>query len=127
MFAHSGRCTWEKTYLAFAVCPEIHAETDEVVDGRVRRLVHEDGGEDGEREEDEAELERAVQAGAGDEAEGPLERQHAEAEEEVYDLQHGDGLYGAVEVLGGKVPEDFGPEEAFKGGGDLVCHSNVSK
>ena len=61
-----------------------------------------------------------MEAGAGDGAEGPLEGKHAETEEEVDDLQDGDGLDGAVEVLGGKVPEYLGPEEAFEGGGDLV-------
>jgi hypothetical protein len=35
-------------------------------------------------------------------------------------LQDGDGLDGAVEVLGQEVPEDFGPEEAVEAGGDLV-------
>lgn len=110
----------KKTYLAFAIGPEIDAEADKVVDGRVRGLVHEDGGEDGEGQEDEAKLKGAVQAGAGDGGEGPLEGEHAEAEEEVDDLQDGDGLDGAVEVLGGKVEEDLGPEEAGDGGGDLV-------
>lgn len=110
----------EEAYLAFAVGPKVHAQADEVVDGRVGGLVHEDRGEDGEGQEDEAELEGAVEAGAGDGAEGPLEGEHAEAEEEVDDLQDGDGLDGAVEVLGGKVPEYLGPEEAFEGGGDLV-------
>lgn len=61
-----------------------------------------------------------MDAGAGDKGQGPLEGEHAEAEEEVDDLQDGDGLDGAVEVLGGKVPEDLGPEEAFKSGSDLI-------
>lgn len=110
----------EEAYLAFAVGPKVDAEADEVVDGRVGGLVHEDRGEDGEGQEDEAELEGAVEAGAGDGAEGPLEGEHAEAEDEVDDLQDGDGLDGAVEILGGKVPEDLGPEEALEGGGDLI-------
>lgn len=61
-----------------------------------------------------------MQVGAGDGAEWPLESQHAETEEEVEELQDGDGLYGAVEIFGGKVPKDFGPEEAFDSGGDLI-------
>jgi len=35
-------------------------------------------------------------------------------------LQHGDGFDGSVEVLGEKVEEEFGPEEAFECGSDLV-------
>jgi hypothetical protein len=36
-------------------------------------------------------------------------------------LQDGDAGDGAVEVLGEEVPEDFGPDVAGEGGGDLVC------
>lgn len=39
---------------------------------------------------------------------------------EIYDLQDGDGFHGAVKVGGEEVPEDFGPEETFEGGADLV-------
>lgn len=57
---------------------------------------------------------------AGDEKEGPFPSKTDDAEEEVEDLQYRCGLDGAVEVLGQEVPEDFGPEETFEGGGDLV-------
>lgn len=38
----------------------------------------------------------------------------------------GIGFHGAVEALRQKVPEDFGPEEAFDGGADLPCDQRVS-
>ena len=61
-----------------------------------------------------------MDAGAGQPAQRPFPGQAEEAEDEVEDLQDGDGLDGAVEIRGQEVPEDFGPEEAFEGGGDLV-------
>ena len=47
----------------------------------------------------------------------PLPAQDDEGEEQIEDLENGDGLDGAVEVLGEEVPEDFGPEETGEGGG----------
>ena len=39
---------------------------------------------------------------------------------EIDYLEDGDGFDGPVEVGGQEVPEDFGPEEAFESGSDLV-------
>lgn len=44
----------------------------------------------------------------------------SETENEVEDLKNRDWFYGAVEVLGEEVPEDFGPDEAFYRSADLV-------
>lgn len=108
------------THLAFAVGPEIDGHADEVVDARVGALVHEQGGEAAERVDDEADLDAAVEARVGERGEGPLPGERDEAEEQVEDLQKGNGADGAVEVGGEEVPEDLGPEEALEGGGDLV-------
>lgn len=55
-----------KTHLAFAIGPKVHGNADKVVYGRVGGLVHERRGEGRQRQDDEAELEGAVDAGAGD-------------------------------------------------------------
>lgn len=62
-----------------------------------------------------------MDGGAGDEAERPLEGDHAQAADEVDDLQRGDGSHGPVEGSREEVPEDLGPDEAFDRSGDLVC------
>lgn len=54
------------------------------------------------------------------EGEGPFPREDENAEEEVDDLEYWEWFHGGVEVGGEEVPEDFGPEETFEGGGDLV-------
>ena len=61
-----------------------------------------------------------MQDRVGDDAEGPFPGENEDAEEKVDDLEDGDGLDGAVEVLGREVPEDLGPEEAVNGGEDLI-------
>lgn len=114
-----------KTHLSFAIRPKVDGDADKVVYRWVGRLIHERRGEGRERQDDEAELEGAVDARAGDKGEWPLEGEHSDAEEEVYDLQDWDGLYCAVEVLGEEVPKDFGPEEAFYGGSYLVYREIV--
>ena len=58
---------------------------------------------------------------ASKQANGPFPRQTQHAHEEVDDLQGGNRLDGAVEVLGQEVPEDLGPEEGFNGSAYLVC------
>lgn len=50
---------------------------------------------------------------AGDVFEGPFVGEADDAEDEVDGLEDGDGLDGAVEVLGVEVEEEFGPEVAF--------------
>ena len=62
-----------------------------------------------------------MDGGARDEAEGPLEGEHAQAEDEVDDLQDGYGLDGPVEGLCEEVPEDLGPDEALDRGAYLIC------
>lgn len=106
--------------LSLTVCPEVYHESNHVVDGRVGGLVEESSGETGEREHDEAELEAAMDEGAGDEGSWPVENEHEDAQEEVDDLKGGDGLDGTVERLGGEVPKDLGPDEALDGSADLV-------
>ena len=67
-----------------------------------------------------------MQPRAREEGERPLPREADDAQEEVYDLENGEGLDGRVEVLGQKVPEDLGPEEGLERGGYLVCGVFVS-
>ncbi|KAK0292352.1 hypothetical protein LTS00_007829, partial [Friedmanniomyces endolithicus] len=61
-----------------------------------------------------------MQMRAGEERERPFVGKGEEGEEEVEDLEDGDGFDEGVEVLGEEVEEEFGPEEAFEGGGYLV-------
>lgn len=109
--------------LALTEAPEIDAQADEVVDARVGALVEEQGGEGAQGVDGEAGLDAAVHGGfgEGEDREGPFPGEGEEAEEEVQDLEDGDGADGGVEIGGEEVPEDFGPEESFEGGGDLVC------
>ena len=58
---------------------------------------------------------------AGQVPERPFPGEAEDAEEEVEALEDGDGFDDGVEVDGEEVPEDLGPEEAFYGGGNLVC------
>lgn len=102
--------------LPLAVGPKVHARADEHVQARVGGLVHEDGGQRGQRVVHQTCLYAPVHAGAGDELERVLVGQTRKAEDQVDDLQDGDGLDGAVEVGAEEVPEYLGPEEAFYGG-----------
>lgn len=111
----------KSTYLAFAESPEIRPHAHQVVQARIRGLVHEQAGERGQRQDGEAELDGSVDAGAGEQRQGPLQGDHGDAEDEVDDLEDGEGLDGDVERLGQEVPEDLGPDEALDGGADLVC------
>ena len=83
-------------------------------------MVEQQRGEGGERVDDEAGLHGAVHGGAGHPRARPFPPQPEDAEQQVDDLQDGDGFHGAVQVGGEEVPEDFGPEEAFERGGDLI-------
>lgn len=107
-------------YLAFAVGPEVHHHADDVVEASVCALVDQKSDERAERVDDEAGFDGAVEAGAGEEAEGPLPGEADEAHDDVDDLEGGHGLDGDIEVLGQKVPEDLGPKKGLDAGGDLV-------
>lgn len=50
----------------------------------------------------------------------PFPEKTDDAEDEVEDLEDGSRLHSTVKVLGEKVPEDFGPEEAFYRRGNLI-------
>jgi hypothetical protein len=115
------RCGLKKTHLSLAISPEVHAQPNSIVDGRVSRLVQQRSRESRHGQHDQPGLDAPVQGRAGNEAKRPLPGDHEDAEDEVDDLQEGEGLDGAVEVLGQEVPEYLGPEEAFKGGCYLVC------
>lgn len=110
----------ERTNLSFTIRPKVDNHGNHVVDRRVCRLVHESRGQCRERQDGEAELEGAVNGGAGDEAERPLESEHEDAEDEVYSLEVGNWFHGAVQGFRKEVPEDLGPEEAFNRSSDLV-------
>lgn len=58
---------------------------------------------------------------AANKLERPFVCQTGDAEDEIYGLENGNWLDGAVQVGGEEVPEDLGPEEAFECRGDLVC------
>lgn len=109
-----------ETYLAFAESPEICTHAHQIIQARIRRLVHEQAGECGQRENGKAELDGSVDAGAGEQGQRPLQSDHGDAEDEVDDLEDGEGLDHDVERVGEEVPEDLGPDEALDGGADLV-------
>lgn len=109
------------TYLSLAIRPKVNRHGNQVVNCSVRALIQHDGGQRQQRHQNQPGLDAAVESGAADELERPLVRETGEAEDEIYDLQNGDGFDGAVEVGGEEVPEDLGPEEAFDCSGDLVC------
>lgn len=114
------------THLSFAVRPEIHRQSDHLIDCGVRSLVEECRGEGCQREEGEAGLQAAVDARAGQEAKGPLPCEENDAKEQVDGLEHRNGLDGPIERLGEEIPEYLGPEEPLQRGGYLVCRSSVS-
>lgn len=108
--------------LALAVGPEIHAHANQVVHPRVRALVQQQCAEAGQRVDGQPGLDAPMHGRfrEREQRDRPFPGEGEDAEEEVDDLQDGDGADGGVEVGGEEVPEDFGPEEAFEGGGDLV-------
>lgn len=108
--------------LCLRVRPRVRPHADAVVDGRVRGLVHQRRAQGRHRVHAEAGLDAAVQAGEGvDEGlERPLPGDGQQGEDQVDDLQGGEGLDGRVEGFGQEVPEDLRPEEAFERGGQLV-------
>jgi len=57
-----------------------------------------------------------MKSGSSEGAEGPLPCEHDDAEDDVEDLEDGDGLHGSVEVFGEEIPEDLGPEDAVDTG-----------
>lgn len=61
-----------------------------------------------------------MQDSRSDDPERPFPGEYEDAKQEIEDLEYGDRLDRAVEVLGGEVPEDFGPEEALDRSKDLV-------
>ena len=63
------------TYLSLTVCPKVDTQADELVYSGVGALIDESGCQGREREESQAGLETAVDAGAGEESKWPLPRQ----------------------------------------------------
>ena len=128
----SGQTTWdhvsmgytrsgqELAHLAFAVGPEVGHHSDDVIESGVCALVDEEGTQGAQRVHDEACLDGAVQTSSGDEGEGVLHGDAGESEDQVDDLQDGEGLDGTVEVLCEEVPEDLWPEEGLEGSSHLV-------
>ena len=58
--------------------------------------------------------------GSCEEWKRPLPCQTQQAEQQVDDLEYGDGADDAVEICGEEIEEDFGPEEGVDGGEGLV-------
>ncbi|QSZ35500.1 hypothetical protein DSL72_008370 [Monilinia vaccinii-corymbosi] len=113
-------------HLSLAIRPKIHHQGNGVIDGRIGALVQQSGGQRRQREDHQTRLDAAVKCRVDDEAQGPLPRQHAEPEEQIDDLEDGEGFDGAVEIFRQEIPEDLGPKESGDGGGDLVLISCVS-
>jgi hypothetical protein len=103
-------------YLSFAICPEVHAQGDHVVDRGVGALVQQCGGQSRQREEDQASLNAAVERRAGYVLQRPLPGEHDQAKDDVDDLEGGEWLDSAIEGLG---------EEVFDSCTDLVYRASV--
>lgn len=58
-----------------------------------------------------------MQVRAGNPPQWPLVGEANECDDDVEDLQDGDGFDGGVKVFGQEVEEEFGPEEGFYGAG----------
>ena len=56
-----------------------------------------------------------------EELQRPLPGEAEQTHDKVEDLEDGDGLDGAVEIMGHEVPENLGPDEAFDRAADLDC------
>jgi hypothetical protein len=107
-------------HLAFAVGPEVGHHADDVVESRVGALVDEESTQCAQWVHDQACLDGAVQSSAGDEGEWVFHGDATESKDQVHDLQDGEGLDGAVEVLCEEVPEDLWPEEGLESSSNLV-------
>jgi len=90
----------QKTNLSLAKSPEIHSQRNGIIDSRVSSLIQQRGSQGRHGEDDEPRLDGAVHGCAGEEAEGPFPGEHEDAEDEVDDLEDGEGLHCAVEILG---------------------------
>jgi hypothetical protein len=64
-----------------------------------------------------------MQTTAGEQGQWPFPGDTDYAEDDVENLQDGNGLDGAIEVLGEEIPEDLGPEETVEAGSYLVWES----
>lgn len=116
--------------LALAVGPEVDNHSRDVVDCCVGGLVEKSRGQCRERKDCQTRLKAAVEAGARERLERELERHHAEAHDEIDDLQNRQRLDRRVERLGQEVEEDFGPEEALKGSANLIrccCYDDEAR
>ena len=110
----------ERAHLSLRKSPKVNSHANQVVQPSIRALIQQQCRERGEGINDQPCLDATVDSRAGDEAQRPLPGQADEGEDHVDDLEDGHRLDGRVEILGEEVPEYLGPEEAFKGGGDLV-------
>lgn len=124
--AKEGRWKENKTYLALAVRPKVSDHADDVVESRVCALVDEDRTQRTQWVDDQTSFDGPVQTATCKQRQRPLPRKPDEAENHVDNLQDGEGLDSAIEVLGGKVPEDFGPEEAFECSSYLIWLYRIS-
>jgi len=124
--------TWESPWFgtndfAFAVGPEVDSAAYEVIQSGIGGLVKENRRETGEWKPEEAQLQRSLNVCSGEQTKRKFVRETDEAHDEVDGLEYRYRLDGAVEVLGQKVEEDLGPEEAFYAGCDLIWRGKVSE
>ena len=98
------RPLWQTPWLAhdftFTEGPEVHANPHQVIDARVRGLIQQQRRQCRKRIDDQPHLHGAVHDGAGHPGSGPFPPQRQDAEEEIDNLQDGEGFDGAVEVGG---------------------------
>jgi hypothetical protein len=112
--ASLGQCPWLRADdLSFTVRPEEANHADNVVQSCVGALVEQESRERAERVDDQAGLNGAVETSSCEKREGPFPSEGDDTEDHVDDLEKWDRFYGGIQVLGGEIPEDLGPDEGF--------------
>jgi hypothetical protein len=113
----SARTRGKKTHLSFTISPKIHPAPNNIIKCRIRRLIKQHSAQSRQRQPQQPCHHAAVQVRARDPSQRPFVGEADERDDDVEDLQDGDGFDGRVEVFGQEVEEEFGPEEGFEGAG----------
>jgi hypothetical protein len=105
------------THLSLTIRPKIHPAPNNIIQRRIRRLVQQHSAQRRQRQPQQPCHHAAVQVRARHPSQRPFVGEADERDDDVEDLQDGDGFDGCVEVFGQEVEEEFGPEEGFEGAG----------
>jgi hypothetical protein len=101
------------TYLPLSIRPKVNPTPNQIIQRRIRALIHQHCAQTNQRQPHHPCLHAPVYCGAGDIFERPFVAESNDAEDNIDCLEDGNGLDGEVEVLGEKIEEELGPEETF--------------